>query len=137
MRSLTFDEVFAMLSALALSASDLARLREWIAGIAHPGVHRPDRAGGQGTAVSALRPSEVAPLRPGQRTAALSLPRLRTQLQRADRHAACAVAQEGMLAALSAMRARIAHGARRGACRRRVSHDQFPVAPPLRARGDA
>jgi len=37
MRSLTFDEVFAMLSALALSASDLARLREWIAGIAHPG----------------------------------------------------------------------------------------------------
>ena len=37
MRSLTFDDLFAMLSALALSASDLARLREWIAGIAHPG----------------------------------------------------------------------------------------------------
>jgi transposase-like protein len=36
MRSLTFDEVFAMLSAVALSASDLARLREWIASIAHP-----------------------------------------------------------------------------------------------------
>ena len=36
MRSLTFDEVFAMLAAVALSASDLARLREWIAGIAHP-----------------------------------------------------------------------------------------------------
>ena len=36
MRSLTFDEVFAMLSAVQLSASDLARLREWIAGLAHP-----------------------------------------------------------------------------------------------------
>ena len=36
MRSLTFDEVFAMLAAVALSASDLARLREWIASIAHP-----------------------------------------------------------------------------------------------------
>jgi transposase-like protein len=37
MRSLTFDEVFAMLAAVALSTSDLARLREWIASIAHPG----------------------------------------------------------------------------------------------------
>ena len=36
MRSLTFDELFAMLSAVQLSASDLARLREWIASIAHP-----------------------------------------------------------------------------------------------------
>ncbi|MBW8898951.1 MAG: IS1595 family transposase, partial [Massilia sp.] len=36
MRSLTFDELFAMLSAVALSASDLARLREWITSIAHP-----------------------------------------------------------------------------------------------------
>jgi transposase-like protein len=36
MRSLTFDDVFAMLSAVALSASDLARLREWIGSIAHP-----------------------------------------------------------------------------------------------------
>jgi len=36
MRSLTFDEVFAMLSAVQLSASDLIRLREWIASIAHP-----------------------------------------------------------------------------------------------------
>jgi transposase-like protein len=36
MRSLTFDDLFAMLSAVQLSASDLARLREWIAGIAHP-----------------------------------------------------------------------------------------------------
>jgi len=36
MRSLTFDEVFAMLAAVPLSASDLARLREWIASIAHP-----------------------------------------------------------------------------------------------------
>jgi transposase-like protein len=36
MRSLTFDELFAKLSAVALSASDLVRLREWIAGIAHP-----------------------------------------------------------------------------------------------------
>jgi transposase-like protein len=36
MRSLTFDELFAMLSTVALSAADLARLREWIASIAHP-----------------------------------------------------------------------------------------------------
>ena len=36
MRSLTFDELFAMLSAVHLSASDLARLREWIASIALP-----------------------------------------------------------------------------------------------------
>jgi transposase-like protein len=36
MRSLTFDELFAMLSAVTLSASDLVRLREWIDGIAHP-----------------------------------------------------------------------------------------------------
>lgn len=36
MRSLTFDELFAMLSAVALSAGDLTRLREWIASIAHP-----------------------------------------------------------------------------------------------------
>ena len=36
MRSLTFDELFAMLSAVALSATDLARLREWIASITHP-----------------------------------------------------------------------------------------------------
>jgi len=36
MRSLTFDEVFAMLAAVQLSAGDLARLREWIASIAHP-----------------------------------------------------------------------------------------------------
>ena len=37
MRSLTFDELFALLAAAKLSADDLARLREWIAGIAHPG----------------------------------------------------------------------------------------------------
>ena len=36
MRSLTFDEVFAMLTAVELSAADLIRLREWLAGIAHP-----------------------------------------------------------------------------------------------------
>jgi transposase-like protein len=36
MRSLTFDELFAMLSAVAMSAADLARLREWIASIALP-----------------------------------------------------------------------------------------------------
>jgi len=36
MRSLTFDELFAMLSAVQISAADLARLREWIASIAHP-----------------------------------------------------------------------------------------------------
>jgi transposase-like protein len=36
MRSLTFDELFAMLSAVSLSADALARLREWIGSIAHP-----------------------------------------------------------------------------------------------------
>jgi transposase-like protein len=36
MQSLTFDDLFAMLSAVQLSAADLARLREWIARIAHP-----------------------------------------------------------------------------------------------------
>ena len=36
MRSLTFDDLFAMLATVALSASDLLRLREWIASIAHP-----------------------------------------------------------------------------------------------------
>jgi transposase-like protein len=36
MRGLTFDELFAMLTTGQLSAVDLARLREWIAGIAHP-----------------------------------------------------------------------------------------------------
>jgi transposase-like protein len=36
MRSLTFDEVFALLSAVQLSASDLVRLREWIASLADP-----------------------------------------------------------------------------------------------------
>ena len=36
MRSLTFDEVFVLLSAVQWSAADLARLREWIASIAHP-----------------------------------------------------------------------------------------------------
>jgi transposase-like protein len=37
MRSLTFDELFAMLLAVQLSPGDLTRLREWIAGIASPG----------------------------------------------------------------------------------------------------
>jgi transposase-like protein len=36
MRGLTFDELFGLLTAVQLSAVDLARLREWIAGIAHP-----------------------------------------------------------------------------------------------------
>jgi transposase-like protein len=36
MGSLTFDELFAMLSAVQLSAADLARLREWITSITHP-----------------------------------------------------------------------------------------------------
>jgi hypothetical protein len=36
MRSPTFDEVFAMLLAVQLSADAVARLREWIASIAHP-----------------------------------------------------------------------------------------------------
>ncbi|WP_157201966.1 hypothetical protein [Massilia sp. Root335] len=36
LRGLPFDEVFALLSAVPLSAADLVRLREWIAGLAHP-----------------------------------------------------------------------------------------------------
>jgi len=36
MRSLTFDALFSMLSAVSLSTADLARLRAWIASIAHP-----------------------------------------------------------------------------------------------------
>ena len=36
MRSLTFDELFAMLLAVQLSPGDLARLRAWLASIAHP-----------------------------------------------------------------------------------------------------
>jgi len=37
MRSLTFSKVFGMLTTISLSTAELARLREWIAGIAHPG----------------------------------------------------------------------------------------------------
>lgn len=36
MRGLPFDDVFAVLTAVQLSAVDLARLREWLAGIAYP-----------------------------------------------------------------------------------------------------
>jgi transposase-like protein len=36
MRTVPFDELFTALTAARLSATDLARLREWIAGIAHP-----------------------------------------------------------------------------------------------------
>jgi transposase-like protein len=36
MRSLTFDELFAMLLAVQLAPDELARLREWLASIAHP-----------------------------------------------------------------------------------------------------
>jgi len=36
MRGLTFEEVFSMLAAVKLSGVDLARLRAWIASIAHP-----------------------------------------------------------------------------------------------------
>ncbi|MFL6632005.1 MAG: IS1595 family transposase, partial [Massilia sp.] len=36
MRSPTFDELFSLLLAVELSTADLVRLREWIAGIAHP-----------------------------------------------------------------------------------------------------
>jgi len=37
MRSLTFSKVFGMLMAISLSTAELAQLREWLAGIAHPG----------------------------------------------------------------------------------------------------
>jgi len=37
MRSLPFDKLFAMLTTIALSTAELAQLREWLAGIAHPG----------------------------------------------------------------------------------------------------
>jgi len=36
MRAVPFDDVFALLTAVQLSAVDLARLREWMATIAHP-----------------------------------------------------------------------------------------------------
>jgi transposase-like protein len=36
MRSLTFDDVFALLSAVRLSPADLVRLRDWIASLADP-----------------------------------------------------------------------------------------------------
>jgi len=36
MRGLPFDEIFAMLTAVQLSGSDLLRLRDWLASIAHP-----------------------------------------------------------------------------------------------------
>ena len=36
MRAMPFDDVFAQLTAVQLSVTDLARLRKWIAGIAHP-----------------------------------------------------------------------------------------------------
>jgi transposase-like protein len=36
MRSQTFDELFAMLSAVQLSTADMVRLREWLASIADP-----------------------------------------------------------------------------------------------------
>jgi hypothetical protein len=36
MRSPTFDELFSLLLAVELSADAVVRLREWIAGIAHP-----------------------------------------------------------------------------------------------------
>ena len=36
MHSLTFDGVFALLSAISLSTAELARLREWLAGITAP-----------------------------------------------------------------------------------------------------
>jgi hypothetical protein len=68
MRSLTFDDVFAMHVAVALSAGDLTRLREWIANIAHPAecIALIEQAA-RGAAVSTLRSPEGAPLRPGQR----------------------------------------------------------------------
>jgi len=37
MRSPTFDKLFAMLTAASLSKAELAQLREWLAGVAHPG----------------------------------------------------------------------------------------------------
>ncbi|NIA52635.1 IS1595 family transposase [Massilia sp. TW-1] len=36
MRGVPFDDVFAQLAEVQLSAADLVRLREWIAGVAHP-----------------------------------------------------------------------------------------------------
>ena len=36
MRGLGFEEVFALLGAVQLSAADLVRLRDWVAGVAHP-----------------------------------------------------------------------------------------------------
>jgi len=37
MRSLPFDKLLAMLTAASLSTAELAQLRQWLAGVAHPG----------------------------------------------------------------------------------------------------
>jgi hypothetical protein len=60
MRGLAFDEVFALLAALQFSPRDLARLREWLAGIAHPAecIALIERA-------AAGRPRTGCALRPG------------------------------------------------------------------------
>jgi hypothetical protein len=134
MQGLAFDDVFALLSALPLQAADLARLRTWIDGLVNSSecFALIDRTGRRHPALSALPLSTGAPLRPGQRPATMALYRLRPQLQCLDRNAAGAPAQARSLAALSAMRPRIAHRARCGTVCRRPSHHQFPLAPPLR-----
>ena len=65
------------------------------------------------------------------------MPRLPAQLQRLDRHAAGPAAQARALADLSAVRAPILHSARRRRGDGGASHDQFSLAPPVRARRHA
>jgi hypothetical protein len=71
MHAVPFDELLTLLTTAPLSATDLVRLQEWIAGIAHPA---------ECIALIALWLRSRPPLRPGQRPATIPLPWLRAQL---------------------------------------------------------
>jgi hypothetical protein len=86
-----------------------------------PGPGRRQAAGRQSagpgcptaTVLPALRRQRLVPPWPRKRCAALPLPRLRQNLQFADRHAAGPAALQGALAALPGRHAGLAHGAPR------------------------
>lgn len=44
MPNLIFEDLFAVLSTMSLSTADLARLREWLAGIPDPARERPPQS---------------------------------------------------------------------------------------------
>ena len=135
MRSLTFDELFALLSAISLSTADLARLREWLAGITDPAecialIEQAARG----------RPCPHCHCPRSHRCGQASgLQRFRCLGCRRSYNALTGtpLAQKGLLADLSAMRARLAHRAAGGGRYGRASDDEFSLAPPLRARGGA